>query len=138
MNKSISKPKAALAGVFAALAAAVASPASAQQVTLRVHHFLPATASAHVKLIQPWCDKIAKESADRLKCQIFPSMQLGGAPGQLYDQVKDGVVDVVWTVPTYAAGRFTKSEVFAIKDGKETLCALMQQTIMVMHGKAEK
>lgn len=32
----------------------------------------------------------------------------------------------------------TKSEVFAIKDGKETLCALMQQTIMVMHGKAEK
>jgi uncharacterized protein (TIGR00369 family) len=32
----------------------------------------------------------------------------------------------------------TKAEVFAIKDGKETLCALMQQTIMVMHGKAEK
>jgi uncharacterized protein (TIGR00369 family) len=32
----------------------------------------------------------------------------------------------------------TKAEVFAIKDGKETLCALMQQTIMVMHGKTEK
>ena len=32
----------------------------------------------------------------------------------------------------------TKAEVFAIKDGKENLCALMQQTIMVMHGKAEK
>ena len=32
----------------------------------------------------------------------------------------------------------TKAEVFAIKDGKESLCALMQQTIMVMHGKAEK
>lgn len=32
----------------------------------------------------------------------------------------------------------TKAEVFAIRDGKETLCALMQQTIMVMHGKAEK
>jgi uncharacterized protein (TIGR00369 family) len=32
----------------------------------------------------------------------------------------------------------TKAEVFAIKAGKETLCALMQQTIMVMHGKAEK
>lgn len=32
----------------------------------------------------------------------------------------------------------TKAEVFAIKDGKEGLCALMQQTIMVMHGKAEK
>ena len=32
----------------------------------------------------------------------------------------------------------TKAEVFAVKDGKEALCALMQQTIMVMHGKVEK
>ena len=32
----------------------------------------------------------------------------------------------------------TKAEVFAVKDGKESLCALMQQTIMVMHGKVEK
>ena len=32
----------------------------------------------------------------------------------------------------------TQAEVFAVKDGKETLCALMQQTIMVMHGKEEK
>lgn len=32
----------------------------------------------------------------------------------------------------------TKADVFAVKGGKETLCALMQQTIMVMHGKTEK
>jgi uncharacterized protein (TIGR00369 family) len=32
----------------------------------------------------------------------------------------------------------TQGEVFAVKDGKEHLCALMQQTIMVMHGKTEK
>ena len=32
----------------------------------------------------------------------------------------------------------TQAEVFAVKDGRETLCALMQQTIMVMHGKDEK
>ena len=32
----------------------------------------------------------------------------------------------------------TQAEVFAVRDGTETLCALMQQTIMVMHGKAEK
>lgn len=32
----------------------------------------------------------------------------------------------------------TQAEVFAIKDNQETLCALMQQTIMVMHGKTEK
>lgn len=32
----------------------------------------------------------------------------------------------------------TQAEVFAVKGGQETLCALMQQTIMVMHGKGEK
>ena len=32
----------------------------------------------------------------------------------------------------------TQAEVFAVKDGIESLCALMQQTIMVMHGKTEK
>ena len=32
----------------------------------------------------------------------------------------------------------TQAEVFAVGEGRETLCALMQQTIMVMHGKAEK
>lgn len=32
----------------------------------------------------------------------------------------------------------TRADVFAAKEGKETLCALMQQTIMVMYGKTEK
>jgi len=31
----------------------------------------------------------------------------------------------------------TKAEVFAIKDGKKTLCAAMQQTIMTLHGKKD-
>ncbi len=32
----------------------------------------------------------------------------------------------------------TRAEVFAIRDEQWTLCALMQQTIMVMHGKKER
>nr|WP_311529560.1 PaaI family thioesterase [uncultured Ralstonia sp.] len=32
----------------------------------------------------------------------------------------------------------TQAEVFAVSGGQETLCALMQQTIMVLQGKAEK
>src|SRR5690554_5426692 len=32
----------------------------------------------------------------------------------------------------------TKADVFAVMDGDEKLCALMQQTIMVMHGRTEK
>ncbi|HEX6018482.1 MAG TPA: TRAP transporter substrate-binding protein [Burkholderiaceae bacterium] len=112
----MSKPLTRLAATLtSALAATVfAGSAAAQQVVLKVHHFLPATSSAQVRLIQPWCDKIAKESGDKLKCQIYPSMQLGGTPPQLFDQARDGVADIVWTVPTYAAGRFTKAEVFEL------------------------
>lgn len=32
----------------------------------------------------------------------------------------------------------TKAEVFSVTDGQEKICALMQQTVMVMHNKVEK
>jgi TRAP-type C4-dicarboxylate transport system substrate-binding protein len=98
----------------AALAGLAVAPALAQPVVLKVHHFLAATSNAQQNIIQPWCDKIARESGDRMKCQIYPSMQLGGTPAQLFDQARDGVADIVWTLPTYSAGRFLKSEVFEL------------------------
>lgn len=88
--------------------------ASSDVVTLKVAHFLPPSSTFHQKNLTPWCDKINKESNGRLKCQIYPSMQLGGIPSQLLDQARDGVADIVWAVPTYQAGRFTKSEVFEL------------------------
>lgn len=99
-----------IAGLFAILGASV----QAQEVILKVHHFLPATSPAHQRLIEPWCERIAKQSKKRMQCQIYPSMQLGGTPAQLYDQVKDGVVDVAWTIPSYTAGRFPLVEVFEL------------------------
>jgi len=99
--------------VLAAFAAS-SLPAAAQEVTLKVHHFLPPTSTAHVKLITPWCDRLAKDSGGKLKCQIYPAMQLGGTAPQLYDQAKDGVADVVWTVTGYTPGRFPKTEVFEL------------------------
>ncbi len=39
-------------------------------------------------------------------------MQIGGKPPALYDQVKDGVVELTWTLSGYAPGRFSKSETF--------------------------
>ena len=65
------------------IAASVASfglGVQAQEVTLKVHHFLSATTFIQVGVFVPWCDKLAKESANRIKCQIYPAMQLGGTP----------------------------------------------------------
>jgi len=94
--------------------ALAAVTAGAQEVVLRIHHFLPPGATIHKLVFEPWCEKIGKESGGRLKCQIYPSMQLGGTPPQLFDQARDGVADIVWTLPTYQAGRCMKSEVFEL------------------------
>jgi TRAP-type C4-dicarboxylate transport system substrate-binding protein len=88
--------------------------AQAQEVTLRLHHFLPAVSNVHRHFLQPWVQKVQQDSGGRLRIQIFPSMQLGGAPPQLYDQARDGVVDIVWTLPGYTAGRFPRVEVFEL------------------------
>ena len=88
--------------------------AQAQIVTLKVHHFLGPQSIQHTTMLKTWCDNIAKDSNNRLNCQIYPAMQLGGTPPQLFDQAKDGVADVVWTVAGYSAGRFAKSQVFEL------------------------
>lgn len=96
--------------VLAAAFAAMVLPASAQQVTLRVHQFLPAQAPVPSKFIAPWAKKIEEESKGRIKVELYPSMQLGGTPPQLIDQVRDGVVDIIWTLPGYTPGRFPRIE----------------------------
>ena len=100
--------------LVAAAFAAAALPAAAQEITLKVHHFWPPGAMPPTALLAPWCDKIAKDSGNRLKCQIYPAMQLGGTPPQLIDQAKDGIADIVFTLPGYTAGRFPLMEVFEL------------------------
>jgi len=97
-----------------ALAASASMSAFAQDVTLRLHHFLPPQATVPSKALAPWAKKIEADSNGRIKVQLFPSMQLGGTPPQLFDQARDGVVDIVWTLPGYTPARFPKSEVFEL------------------------
>jgi TRAP-type C4-dicarboxylate transport system substrate-binding protein len=103
-----------LLGALAAPALLAARGARAQEVTLRLHHFLPAVSNVHRHFLQPWAQKIGQESNGRLRVQIFPAMQLGGAPPQLYDQARDGVVDIVWTLPGNTPGRFPSIEVIEL------------------------
>lgn len=102
-----------LPSAFLALALSSLS-AVAAEVELKIHHFLPPPSTAHSQFIQPWADKVMKESNGRIDIKIYPAMQLGGKPPQLFDQVRDGVADIVWTVPGYTRGRFPLTEVFEL------------------------
>ena len=102
-------------GTLAAAAALAAAPAAfAQTVTLRFHQMLPPQAAIPAKAIGPWADAVEKASGGRIKVQRFDAMALGGRPPELFDQAKDGVADLIWTVLGYTPGRFPKSEVFEL------------------------
>ena len=103
------------------LAASVMAPAvlrlaraDAPQVTLKLHHFFSSVSSGHEKFLVPWARRVAAQSAGRIRIDIFPSMQLGGAPAQLFDQGRDGFADIVWAVPGYTPGRFGRIEAFEL------------------------
>lgn len=100
-----------LAAVAAALPLVLgAAAAQAQELTIKFSHFLPPNSNFHKNVAEPWCAAIAKDSGGKLKCQMYPALQLGGTPPQLVDQVKNGVADVVWTSPSYSTGRFPRTE----------------------------
>jgi TRAP-type C4-dicarboxylate transport system substrate-binding protein len=104
-----------LAGVaLAAPAVLRVTRANAQEVTLKMHHFLPPVSNGHAKFLRPWADKVQSESGGRIKIDIFPSMQLGGTPPQLFDQARDGVADLIWTLPGNTPGRFPGIEAFEL------------------------
>jgi TRAP-type transport system periplasmic protein len=101
--------------VAVAAIALAATPALAQQqVSLKFHTFMAPGSNVWRTMHSAWMDKVERESNGRIKFERFPAMQLGGTPVQLYDQVKDGVVDVTWTLPGNTPGRFPRVEVFEL------------------------
>lgn len=105
----------ALAGAVAISGMLAGAGASlAQEVTLRLHQFLPAQANVPKLVLDPWADKVEQDSGGRIRIERYPAMQLGGTPPQLIDQAIDGTVDIVWTVLGYTPGRFPRPEVFEL------------------------
>jgi TRAP-type transport system periplasmic protein len=118
-----------LAGTALALGLGLSSAAAAEY-EIKVMHFLPPMAPAQTQLIEPWAKAVEEQSGGRIEVTIYPAMQLGGKPPQLIDQVRDGVVEVVWTLPSYTAGRFPIISVFElpfmVSDAKATTQAVQE------------
>jgi TRAP-type C4-dicarboxylate transport system substrate-binding protein len=113
--------------IGAAASALMAGSAVAQDVTLKLHHFLPAQANVPKLILDVWADKVEDASDGRIKIDRFPTMQLGGRPPELMDQAIDGVADIVWTVVGYTPGRYPSTEVFElpfmVEDARAASCA---------------
>jgi len=101
-------------GAAAALAPAALTGQAQSTVTLKFHTFMAPQSNVWLNMHKAWMNKVEKESGGRIKFEAYPAMQLGGTPVQLYDQAKDGVVDIIWTLPGNTAGRFPRVEVFEL------------------------
>ena len=103
-----------IASIFAAVAILAAVSVQAADFTLKLHHFLGPKAPAHTQMLEPWTKKVEELSKGRVEIDIYPAMSLGGKPPQLVRQVRDGVVDLIWTVNGYTTGLFPRTEVFEL------------------------
>ena len=56
-----------------------------------------------------WCNLLEKESSGRMKCNALPKA-VTAAPGT-FDAVRDGLVDISFTVDGYTPGRFINTQV---------------------------
>src|SRR3546814_16632841 len=88
------------------LCIATANSAAAQEHVFKLHHLLGAKAPAQTQMLEPWARQVEENAAGRVKIEIYPAMTLGGRPQELVQQVRDGVVDIIWTVNGYTPGIF--------------------------------
>ncbi len=101
-------------GAAVALGAPAFASLAQQSVTLKFHTFMAPQSNVWLNMHKAWMDKVEKDSGGRIKFEGYPAMQLGGSPAQLYDQARDGVVDIVWTLPGNTPGRFPRIEAFEL------------------------
>lgn len=115
----------------AALAASLTlstTAALAQEVTLRFQHFVSPASANPTYFMQPWADAIEAQSNGRIKIELYPFMQLGGAAPNQYDLIRDGAVDGGWVIPGYQPNRFPEAEALELpfmtsKSGEEASAA---------------
>jgi len=96
-----------LARLSLALALGAASFAAAAQ-ELRLSTFVPPVHVIYREILTPWAAEVAKATNGQVKVTLYPSMQLGGKPPELFRQTVDGVVDLTFTLPGYTSPAFPR------------------------------
>jgi TRAP-type C4-dicarboxylate transport system substrate-binding protein len=96
-----------ITGSLAATAGAVMPWRSASaKDELKLHSFVPPTHIIWAHVLVPWAAEVAKLSKGELTIRLFPAMQLGGRPPDLYRQVLQGISDMTFTLPGYTSADF--------------------------------
>ncbi len=116
-----------LALPFAVAATLGFAPAQAQ-TTLTASSWVPPAHPLTANVLVAWTKEVEAATQGRVKFNVLPKAPV--APPQTFDAVKDGVVDVSYTVHGYTPGRFvfTKMTEFAfLGDSAESISVAYQR-----------
>ncbi len=102
----------------AALSLGLAAPATQAQ-ELRLSTFVPPVHIIYREIIVPWGKDLEKATNGEVKLTLYPSMQLGGKPPELFRQAVDGVADLVFTLPGYTSPAFPRVGIIELPGLKE-------------------
>lgn len=94
------------------LAAAVASPASAQEVTLRAVTFLR-TDIDEARWIKEWIDAVNKDGKGLVQIRLVGGPEVMN-PFELGNAVKNGVIDIIQAPPQFYQGLFPGAQAFVV------------------------
>lgn len=88
---------------------------------LRLSTFVPPVHIIYREIIVPWGKELEKATNGQVKLTLYPSMQLGGKPPELFRQAADGFADLVFTLPGYTSPAFPRTGIIELpglkKDG---------------------
>lgn len=112
----------------AALAALMGSTPAAAQTVLTASSWVPPNHPLTAQGLVAWTKEVEQATQGRVKFNILPKAPV--APPQTFDAVKDGVVDLSFTVHGYTPGRFvlTKMTEFGfLGDSAEAISVAYQR-----------
>src|SRR5918996_3372385 len=81
---------------------------------LRLSTFVPPVHVIYREVLTPWAQDVAKATNGQVKVTLYPSMQLGGKPPELFRQAVDGVADLVFTLPGYTSPAFPRTGIIEL------------------------
>jgi TRAP-type transport system periplasmic protein len=96
-----------------ALGAGSLGGVGAQEIKLKLSHFLPISHNHHANVVVPWTEEIKKLTNDRVEITVFPDASLC-KPAQQYDCAKSGIADLAWGVTGWTPGRFPLTSVIEL------------------------
>jgi TRAP-type C4-dicarboxylate transport system substrate-binding protein len=121
------------------LAAVAASAPVAAQVTLNASSWVPPSHPITATMLVPLCNDIDKATSGRVKCNILPKAPV--AAPQTFDAVRDGLIDLSYTVHGYTPGRFVLTDAVEfpfMADTSEVMSVAYQRVYEKMLAKADE